>query len=158
VFSLLESPCRNATGKAWLEIDYSCEIVQIDSDTHYFKILIRGHTGYPLPVRGKFRRKGAWTWLGRLGGWTKTSGDPLFDRVVIGKEFKGSLGRILDSEGMQSAIMDLLGGGLGLSLTPDGVHVHGDLGEQPFEPELIREVMVIMIHLDQYCQLAQPRG
>jgi len=136
---------------------------QLRSDTSVFRT--KDHTYYTTttvgvleqgsPIRATIRlRQGLWVLMSWFGG-IKVA-DPLFNRMLyVTSATTPATRRFLESEGAQSAVMDLAGERGRIDIDGGVVRVVVALtDEQPDEARLESEVAVLMAHLGTFAEIA----
>ena len=129
-----------------------CSIVG-HGDNQFF--VAKGNAAVAKPLfNASFRRKGLASLAG-LFGLTVRVQDPLFHKLgVIITRDKPRTRRFIDNDGVQSAVMDLLGEDVSVKIRRNGhVQVSGARKSDPFDQTSIeREVAVLLVHLDGYAE------
>ena len=120
-----------------------------DDTTYYGQVV--GWFGGAVPFTGSLRRKTAFhRWLPFWRG-VKTR-DPLFNRSVYALGTDG-LATFLDSDGAQSAAMDLVGEGAMIKVYPGNVDVIAASDRPIVETRLEAETAVFMAHVEAYAEV-----
>jgi len=116
--------------------------------------LVRGTASVPRPLfNASFRRKGPRSLLAAMFGMTLRVQDPLFHELgVIVTRDKARTRRFIEADAAQSAVMDLLGEDVSVTVREGGqIQVSGARKHDPFDQSAIeRELAVLLVHLDGY--------
>jgi hypothetical protein len=115
-------------------------------ETTFFTVVVTGKLDTPTPLTATFRMKSGVWMLAGLFGRTPTN-DPLFNKMVYASG-DTSMRSFLESDGAQSAVMDLVGE-LG-TIHVGGSSVSVSVTQQDTAPEQARieaEVAVLMAHV-----------
>ncbi len=115
----------------------------------------QGRASMPAPLfNASFRRKGLASLAGLLGMTIRVQ-DPLFHQLgVILTRDRARTQRFIDGEGAQSAVLDLLGESVNISVRSNGqVKLAGRSRHEPFDPTAIElKFAVLLVHLEAYSQ------
>ena len=125
--------------------------VRYTRDHTWYYVRVEGTIDDPLAMTATFRMKeGYWFWLGMV--WGIRVNDPLFNKLVLATSATKPLTRqFLESEGAQSALMDLVGEGGTIQVRGSSISVQvRQEGSAPDQARIEAETAVLMAHLETF--------
>lgn len=135
--------------RGW-QLSYSESKHSTNGDSHY-RVKAEGKLDTEIPFEVAVRPKtGILKVLGLF--WGIKMPDPLFNQMVYATSSSGAAGaNFLGDDGVQSAVMDLLGEQIDITIQSDGIHVHGQRKHDPFDQSRIElEMAVLLAHTRRY--------
>lgn len=139
---------HKAKARGWL-VEEAEWVVQVKNNITYYGRVV-GVINKQSPLQLTLRPKtGLWSLLGLVTG--QRSGDPLFDRMVYAStRDAGPVQAWFRHDGVQSAIMDLLGDRAVVYIAGDRVEVNVAQGEPVVMNRLVVETMVLMTYVQRF--------
>jgi hypothetical protein len=146
-------------GQAPVRTEKQIQVHDLDLKTTLeglYPLVLLGGLPRSIPLEVTFNRQGEGGSLRSLFRREPTVGDPLFDPVVfVDARRSAKLSALLSAEGLQSVIMEVVGGRGSVSIKGNAVRIHYEVlrwEDLPPEGEARRNLALVMHYCDLYCQ------